>query len=95
MIAADLTTLIIRRIREKVTFRRERKLMQRGRGGVRSNPRFLLSMAVVFAFCGVLDGAQAYRSEDLVNGCLSMLWLVGAATWLVRYKMEKRWSEGR
>lgn len=62
---------------------------------MRSNPQLLLILAIVFALLGLLNGANAYRSYSILDGALSVLWLLGAAIWLVRYRVERHWSQGR
>lgn len=62
---------------------------------MRSSPRFLLGMAVAFVFAGLLNAFNASRTGSVVDACLAGLWFVGAAIWIVQYKAERRWGEGR
>lgn len=62
---------------------------------MRSNLQMLLDLAILFTVVGLLIGFHAFRSESIVDGCLSALWFVGGAVWLLRYRVERRWREGR
>lgn len=62
---------------------------------MRSNPRLLLWMVVIFASIGVISGFHAYRSGDVFDKALAALWLLGAVVWLVRFQQERRWRDGR